>query len=84
MHHRDLLNALLQMDVEARDPRAASDVVVQLLAFRRHGGVNAPTQLSSMYFTYQFYHFEGAANLRVVWIAVKHSLSGILRCCQEH
>lgn len=49
------------LDIEARDPRTASDVVLQLLAFRpaSHPAAAAklPAGLRSMYFTLQFYSF---------------------------
>lgn len=52
------MSALL-LDVEARDPRTASNLVLQLLAFRPTAGpaaaMNLPSSLSSLYFTLQFY-----------------------------
>lgn len=56
--HSSRMAALL-LDVEARDPRTASDVVLQLLAFRPAAAPGAamqlPSSLSSVYFTLQFY-----------------------------
>lgn len=56
----------LVMDIEARDPRTASDVVLQLLAFRPTDSPEAaaqlPAALSSLYFTLQFYHFSPVAS----------------------
>jgi hypothetical protein len=53
--------APLVLELEARDPRTASDVVLQLLAFRPAAGNAAaarlPAGLRSVYFTTQFYHF---------------------------
>jgi hypothetical protein len=53
--------APLALELEARDPRTASDVVLQLLAFRPAPGNAAvarlPAGLRSVYFTTQFYHF---------------------------
>ncbi|GIL84279.1 hypothetical protein Vretimale_15928 [Volvox reticuliferus] len=43
--------------IEARDPRVASDIVVQFLAYRHHDTLNAPANLKSLYLTFQFYHF---------------------------
>jgi hypothetical protein len=49
----------LMLDAEARDPRTASDIVLQLLAFRPAAAPGAamqlPSSLSSVYFTLQFY-----------------------------
>jgi hypothetical protein len=51
--------ATLLLDVEARDPRTASDTVLQLLALRPAAAPGAalqlPSSLSSVYFTLQFY-----------------------------
>lgn len=47
----------VDLAIEARDPRLASDVVIQFLAFRHHDTLNAPAALQSIYFTFQFYHF---------------------------
>jgi hypothetical protein len=50
----------LALELEARDPRTASDVVLQLLAFRPAGCAAAaarlPAGLRSLYFTTQFYN----------------------------
>ncbi|GLC73822.1 hypothetical protein PLESTF_001424700 [Pleodorina starrii] len=43
--------------IEARDPRVASDIVLQFLAYRHHDTLNAPTALKALYLTFQFYHF---------------------------
>jgi hypothetical protein len=63
--HRLAINAAatapLALELEARDPRTAADVVLQLLAFRPAGSPAAaarlPAGLRSMYFTTQFYNF---------------------------
>lgn len=47
----------IDLAIEARDPRVASDVVLQFLAFRHHDHLNAPANLKSLYLTFQFYHF---------------------------
>ncbi|KXZ51260.1 hypothetical protein GPECTOR_13g747 [Gonium pectorale] len=47
----------IDLAIEARDPRVASDVVLQFLAYRHHDTLNAPTNLKSLYLTFQFYHF---------------------------
>eukprot|EP00775_Hariotina_reticulata_P006048 gene6048-6286_t len=51
----------LMLEAEARDPRTASDLVLQLLAFRPTAAPAAagklPTALKSMYFTLHFYSF---------------------------
>lgn len=51
----------LVLELEARDPRTASDVVLQLLAFRpaadNAAAARLPAGLRSLYFTTQFYHF---------------------------
>jgi hypothetical protein len=47
----------IDLALEARDPRMASDVVFQFLAFRHHDTLNAPVNVQSLYFTFQFYHF---------------------------
>lgn len=51
--------AALLLDIEARDPRTASQVVLQLLAFRPAAQPGAalqlPSNLSRVYFTLQFY-----------------------------
>jgi hypothetical protein len=52
--HSSRMTALL-LDVESRDPRTRSDVVLQLLAFRPSSSPFAAMQLSSLYFTLQFY-----------------------------
>eukprot|EP00878_Enallax_costatus_P044581 GHUV01053255.1.p1 GENE.GHUV01053255.1~~GHUV01053255.1.p1 ORF type:complete len:274 (+),score=93.29 GHUV01053255.1:1430-2251(+) len=49
------------MDVEARDPHTASDIVLQVLAFRPTADPEAaallPASLKSLYFSFQFYKF---------------------------
>jgi hypothetical protein len=51
----------LALELEARDPRTASDVVLQLLAFRpavcAAAAARLPAGLRSLYFTTQFYNF---------------------------
>jgi hypothetical protein len=51
--------AALLLDIEARDPRTASQVVLQLLAFRPAAqpgvALQLPSNLSRVYFTLQFY-----------------------------
>eukprot|EP00955_Chlamydomonas_euryale_P012122 130728-Chlamydomonas_euryale.AAC.2 len=47
----------IDLSLEARDPRLAADVVFQFLAFRHHDTLNAPVNVQSLYFTFQFYHF---------------------------
>lgn len=57
-------HSTVHMEVEARDPRQASDLVLQLLAWQpaaasEHGGSAgaSPQQPCSMYFTYQLFSF---------------------------
>ncbi len=47
----------IDLAIEARDPRVASDIVVQFLAYRHHDTLNAPANLKSLYLTFQFYFF---------------------------
>lgn len=52
-----LAPAPVDLGIEAKDPRTASDIILQLLAYRHHDTLNAPAKLQSTYFTFQFYHF---------------------------
>eukprot|EP00798_Chlamydomonas_sp_ICE-L_P030492 gene30492-35510_t len=54
---RGLSATPIDLAIEAKDPRMASDVVFQFLAYRHHDTLNAPTNVQSIYFTFQFYHF---------------------------
>lgn len=53
------ITAPLALDIEARDPRMASDIILQMLAYKPtpQGVPNAPQALTCLYFTLQFYHF---------------------------
>lgn len=50
-------SAPIDLAIEARDARTTSDVVLQFLAYRHHDTLNAPTNVRSIYFTFQMYHF---------------------------
>lgn len=45
--------ARLDLGLEARDIRVKSEIIVQLVAYKRHDAFNVPTNLKSLYFTFQ-------------------------------
>ncbi|GFR44041.1 hypothetical protein Agub_g5201 [Astrephomene gubernaculifera] len=57
--------------IEARDPRVASDVVLQFLAYRHHDTLNAPANLKSLYLTFQFYHFPPTTSEMALLLPVR-------------
>ncbi|KAK3284783.1 hypothetical protein CYMTET_7581 [Cymbomonas tetramitiformis] len=55
----------LNLQLEARDIRVRSEVIFQVLAYKRHDAFNVPTSLSSLYFAFQFFDFPPTISERV-------------------
>lgn len=47
----------ISLDLEARDPRTASDIVLQFVAYRPAAGAAATPPPASMYLTFNFFHY---------------------------
>eukprot|EP00736_Rhodelphis_marinus_P011703 Rmarinus@m.28387 len=56
----------LDIALEETDPLQANEVSIQFLGFQRFCGVNAPVNLSSVYFTFKFYTFDSIVTDRYV------------------